>query len=92
MLAGVKIKLIKYDALDGKVRETQLCNLKENPHEFLSQHAAAKVGAQTNAKPAKGQRNLAGDPKHAGKLAEMEALLLSEMERLGDPCRLWDQK
>ena len=29
---------------------------------------------------------------HAAKLKEMEALLLSEMKRLGDPYRLWDQE
>ena len=28
-------KLIKYDAMDGSVRKTQLFNLKENPHEFF---------------------------------------------------------
>jgi len=35
--------------------------------------------------------NLANDPRHADKLAEMEALLLSEMRRLHDPWRLWNQ-
>jgi hypothetical protein len=34
---------------------------------------------------------LATDPKYAGKLKEMEALLLSEMKRFSDPHRLWDQ-
>ena len=33
----------------------------------------------------------AGDPAHAAKLKEMEALLQSEMKRLDDPHRLWDQ-
>ncbi len=37
------------------------------------------------------QRNLAADPRHAAKLAEMEALLLAEMRRLHDPWRLWNQ-
>ena len=36
--------------------------------------------------------NLAKDPKHAAKLKQMEALLLSEMKRLDDPYRLWDQE
>jgi hypothetical protein len=36
-------------------------------------------------------RNLAADPRHAAKLAEMEALLLAEMRRLDDPWRLWSQ-
>ncbi|SVE59485.1 uncharacterized protein METZ01_LOCUS512339 [marine metagenome] len=84
-------KLIKYDVLNGKVRETQLFNLKENPNEYLAQNHESKVKELTGAKPETGQRNLANDPKHAAKLKEMEALLLSEMRRLGDPHRLWDQ-
>lgn len=31
-------KLIKYDVLNGQVRETQLFNLKENPEELLLEH------------------------------------------------------
>ena len=85
-------KLIKYDVMDGKVRETQLFNLKENPHEFLAQNHESEVKALTGAKPKTGQLNLANDPKHAAKLKEMEDLLLSEMKRLDDPHRLWDQK
>jgi arylsulfatase A-like enzyme len=84
-------KLIQYDVLDGKVRETQLFNLKENPHEFLEQHHDPNVVALTGAAPAKGQVNLASDPAYAKKLAEMEALLLAEMRRLDDPWRLWNQ-
>jgi arylsulfatase A-like enzyme len=74
-------KLIKYDVMDGKVRETQLFNLAENPHEFLAEHNR-KSPLQTN---------LATSPAHAKKLAEMEALLLAEMRRLNDPYRLWNQ-
>ena len=85
-------KLIKYDVLDGKVRETQLFNLKDNPHEFLAESHQAKIKALSGAQPKKGQRNLANDPKHAAKLKEMEALLLSEMKRLDDPHRFWDQQ
>ena len=84
-------KLIKYDVMDGKVRETQLFNLKDNPHEYLVQNHAPQVKAQSGANPKSNQRNLATDPKYAGKLKEMEALLLSEMKRLSDPHRLWDQ-
>jgi choline-sulfatase len=84
-------KLIKYDVMAGKVRETQLFNLKDNPHEYLVQNHAPQVKAQSGAKPKSNQRNLATDPKHAVKLKEMEALLLSEMKRLNDPHRLWDQ-
>ena len=74
-------KLIKYDAMNGAVHETQLFNLAANPDELLKEHG--------NTDPMK--TNLAGDPKHAAKLAEMEALLLSEMRRLHDPYRLWNQ-
>ena len=75
-------KLIKYDTLDGAVHETQLFNLAENPNEFLPEHG--KDDPKLN--------DLAENPKHATKLAEMEALLLSEMTRLNDPYRLWNQK
>ena len=74
-------KLIKYDVMDGTVRRTQLFNLAENPHEFLEEHDQ-KAPLQTN---------LADDPKFAKKRSELEALLLAEMRRLDDPCRLWDQ-
>lgn len=84
-------KLIKYDVMDGQVRETQLFNLAENPHEFLQQHHDAGVTDLSGAAPTKDQVNLAGDPRYADKLAEMEELLLSEMRRLNDPHRLWNQ-
>lgn len=84
-------KLIKYDVLESTVRETQLFNLRENPHEFLSQHHAASVQAMTGITPRADQTDLAEDPRYADKLAEMEALLLQEMQRLDDPHRLWDQ-
>lgn len=79
-------KLIKYDTLDGTVRETQLFNLAENPDEYLVQH---KGLASCDPKPE--QVNLADDPRYAEKRKELEALLLSEMRRLDDPYRLWDQ-
>ena len=84
-------KLVKFDVLGGTVRETQLFNLRENPHEFLEQHHAPALIALTGVTPAAHQRNLATDPRHAAKLAELEALLLSEMRRLDDPWRLWNQ-
>jgi arylsulfatase A-like enzyme len=84
-------KLIKYDVLDGQVRQTQLFNLAENPYEFLDEHRNPKVIALGGHTPTKEQRNLAGDARHAEKLAEMEALLLAEMRRLDDPHRLWNQ-
>ena len=74
-------KLIKYDVMDGQVRETQLFNLAENPHEFLKEHGRESAM----------ETNLAADPTHAEKLAEMESLLLAEMRRLNDPYRLWNQ-
>lgn len=75
-------KLVKFDVLDGAVRETQLFNLKDNPNEFLTQHGKKNPML----------RNLASDPAQAQKLAEMEELLKSEMERLNDPHPLWNQK
>jgi len=72
-------KLIEYESTATGVRETQLFNLRENPHEFLAQHN----------KP--GATNLAKDPQHATKLTEMRALLLAEMRRLNDPWRFSDQ-
>ena len=84
-------KLIKYDVLNGEVRETQLFNLAQNPNEFLSEHQNADVAKLSGAKPSASQTDLAEDPMHAGKLKEMEALLLSEMRRLNDPWRLWNQ-
>lgn len=74
-------KLIKYDVLDGAVRQTQLFNLAENPHEYLVEHGRADPR----------ETNLADDPRYANKRREMEALLLDEMRRLDDPYRLWDQ-
>lgn len=84
-------KLIQYDVLDGQVRETQLFNLRENPEEFVIEHHDPKVTALTGVTPAKHQVNLAGDPRYADKLKEMQALLLAEMRRLDDPYRLWNQ-
>jgi hypothetical protein len=84
-------KLIKYDVLDGKVRETQLFNLKDNSEEFLAEHHSPDVAALTGNAPLKHQKNLASDPRYADKLQEMESLLLAEMRRLEDPWRLWNQ-
>lgn len=75
-------KLIKYDVMNGGVRETQLFNLKENPHEFLPEHN--KTGEM--------ETNLAGDSAYASKLKEMEAMLPEQMEAHDDPYRLWDQE
>ena len=84
-------KLIKYDVMEGEVRETQLFNLAENPEEYLEQHQDPAVIQLTGVEPRANQVNLAGDPKYADKLVEMEELLLAEMRRLNDPWRLWDQ-
>jgi arylsulfatase A-like enzyme len=84
-------KLIKYDSPRDGVKETQLFNLAENPHEFVQQHHEAAVMTLTGISPNTNQRNLVANSKYADKLAEMEALLLSEMRRLDDPYRLWNQ-
>lgn len=84
-------KLIKIDVLDGKVRETQLFNLAENPYELIKEHHDPSVIALTGNTPKAHQLDLAEDPRYAGKRAELEALLVSEMRRLNDPYTLWDQ-
>jgi len=84
-------KLIKYDVLDGTVRETQLFNLADNPNELLREHHDPAVIALNGNRPKSNQVNLAGNPEFADKLEEMEALLLAEQRRLHDPYRLWDQ-
>lgn len=84
-------KLIQYDVLDGRVRKTQLFHLAENPDEFLEEHQDPKVVALTGHCPLKQQRNLADDPRYAGKLEEMESLLLEQMRLFDDPYRLWNQ-
>jgi arylsulfatase A-like enzyme len=84
-------KLIKYDVLDGQVRETQLFNLAENPHELIEQHHDARVIDRTGNSPTNAQRNLASDPHYSDKLHEMESLLLAEMRQLDDPHRIWNQ-
>jgi choline-sulfatase len=84
-------KLIQYDVMNGAVREMQLFNLRENPNEYVKEHHDPAVIALTGVKPESNQLNLAGDPKYAAKLAEMQALLLAEMRRLDDPWRMWNQ-
>ena len=84
-------KLLKWDVLGGTVRETLLFNLKENPFELTAEHHAPGVSAVSGHRPASHQKNLARDPRHAAKLAELEALLLAEQRRLDDPYRLWNQ-
>ena len=56
-------------------------DVAENPHEYLPEHNR-KNPLETN---------LADNPKFAKQRKELEALLLSEMRRLDDPYRLWDQ-
>jgi arylsulfatase A-like enzyme len=84
-------KLVKYDSPRDGVRRTQLFNLAQNPDEFLQEHQAPEVTVITGTSPLKGQVNLADDVRYADKLAEMEELLLTEMRRLDDPYRLWNQ-
>lgn len=84
-------KLIQYEAYDGATRETQLFNLATNPHELLAEHRDPAVVALTRLTPQPHQTDLAEDPAHAAKLAEMQALLLAEMRRLDDPWRFWNQ-
>ncbi len=84
-------KLIQYDVLEGQVREQQLFNLSENPHELLIEHHALEVVRQTGNRPAKHQVNLAKDPRFAEQLAKMERLLAEQMEVWDDPFPHWNQ-
>ena len=84
-------KLVQFDVLDGGVQQQQLFNLAANPHEWLAEHQADEVVRLTGCQPSSEQTNLADDPRFADKLAEMEQLLLSEMRRLDDPYRMWNQ-
>lgn len=84
-------KLVKFDVLDGTVRQTQLFNLAENPDELLGEHRDPQIVDLTKHKPDPQQRNLAEDPRYAAKRRELEALLLQQMRRYDDPYRLWDQ-
>jgi arylsulfatase A-like enzyme len=84
-------KLIQYEGKDGALQETQLFNLAQNPDEFLLAHHGPDVVALTGTTPHPTQVNLATDQRHADKLREMQALLLSEMQRLDDPYRFRNQ-
>ena len=83
-------KLIKYESPSGGLH-TQLFNLQENPHELLAEHHAAAVAAKLPSASTPTQRNLADDPAHRRQRAEMESLLLAEMQRHDDPYRFSDQ-
>jgi alpha-L-fucosidase len=84
-------KLIKYESTKDGVSETQLFNLAQNPDELLSEHHDPQVCTLTGNHPKANQVNLAGDPKFADKLKEMEQLLLSEMQKHDDPYRFSSQ-
>lgn len=84
-------KLIKYDVMNGTVRQTQLFNLSDNPLELLAEHHDPEVTKMTGVTPTASQKNLADDPRYASQLAKMNALLLEQMRQLHDPYRLWDQ-
>jgi len=74
-------KLVKFDVLDGTVRETQLFNLAKNPHEYIAEHNRKN----------RWETDLAEDPRHAKKRGELETALIAEMKRLDDPFIFWDQ-
>ncbi len=58
--------------MDGEVRETQLFNLAENPHEYLADHR----------RDDEMETNLASNPEYADKLREMEDLLVGANDGL----------
>ena len=75
-----------------KVQVNQLFNLNKNPNELLIEHQNESVIAITKNKPKKNQVNLAENPRHKPRLKKMEKLLFSEMEKVGDPFKFWNQK
>lgn len=83
-------KLIRYDVLEGHVRETQLFNLAENPKEFLDEHRLPEVAELLHHTPQPAQTDLAEIAEYAAKRMELKMLLEREMERLGDPYTLQD--
>lgn len=70
-------KLITYKAPALGIDEVQLFNLEANPSELLAEHGAAEPL----------QTNVAGIPEYAGKLQELQRLLVEEMRRLDDPAK-----
>lgn len=84
-------KLIQYESADGRVKQTQLFNLAENPDELLEQHRSDDVAKLVSNLPTSAQRNLASDPQYAKIVEHMKSLLLAEMRRLDDPFRFADQ-
>lgn len=84
-------KLIQYESAEEGAREMQLFNLAENPDELLREHHDPAVSKLTGVTPGPNQVNLAGDPRNATKLAEMQALLLEQMQAHDDPFRFWNQ-
>ena len=78
-------KLLRYESEKDGSKTTQLFNLADNPQELLEQHSAPKVIKLTGVQPTKSQRNLANNPQHAAKLAELKQILKAEMQRLDDP-------
>ncbi len=84
-------KLIKYESTRDGVSETQLFNLAQNPDELLTQHHDPPVAALIGNKPKLVQVNLAGDPRYAERLRDMEHLLLATMRSHDDPYRFSSQ-
>jgi arylsulfatase A len=84
-------KLIKYDVREGTVRQTQMFNLNDNPHELLLEHATPPVIALTGNVPEASQVNLAEDPRYQAVRERLEKALLQQQQIHEDPYRLWDQ-
>lgn len=84
-------KLIKYDVLDGYVRETQLFDLNTNPNEFLDEHKNPLLKDLCGCDPNDNQRNLAHDSQFSARRRTMEDLLRQQMKKYSDPYALWDQ-
>ncbi len=81
-------KLIKVEVLDGKVNETQLFNLNDNPREWLSQHHTPELRELLSIDPKPQQVDLAEDPTYARRRKQLEDLLSQQMRKYGDPYTL----
>lgn len=84
-------KLIQYEAPGRTELQQQLFNLKENPNELIAAHHERDTVTLTGSTPKPEQTNLAGDPRHAAQLKELQELMLAQMRQHHDPFRFSNQ-
>ena len=85
-------KLIKYDVMEEEFVRRNFSTSSGIQRNYYRTTSEPQSGFEDGNKPKKMQVNLADELKYAKKLEEMEVLFdLSEMTRLSDPYRFWDQ-